>query len=135
MEWSGHEEFGEEFRDALTKRSESEVARGKRAEHQMTGEILVPPGLVPEWQAPMKIATVHAHTKAASTCYRLDPPGSNPLGSLFCVTLTGYVNRLSAIYRVFIFLFCLVSSVDTHSRFNSSCIMRVDVFNLFPFLL
>ena len=82
----------------------------------------------------METAIVHAHTKAASTCYRLDPPGSKFLGPLSCTALTEYFIRLSAIYRVFLFLSCLLSFVDTHRRFNSSCVMRVDVVNLFPFL-
>ena len=77
----------------------------------------------------METAIVCAHTKAASTCYRLDPPGSNFLGSLFCTALTGYVIMLSAIYRVFLFLSCLLSFVDTHRRLDSPCVMRVYVFN------
>ena len=77
----------------------------------------------------MKTAIVYAHAKAASTCYRLDPPGSSFLGPLSCTALTGYAIRLSAIYHVSFLILSSLFRIHAPSIIDSSCVTRVDVFN------
>jgi len=69
----------------------------------------------------METVTVPVHTKAASTCYRLDLPGSNFLVSLlhrFSWVCYQMVSYLRPAYRVFLFSFRLLSLVDMHCRFK-----------------